>query len=178
MTFFANAGISWPNVEAQLREAGTQALDAGANFWAFISEMERWSADEVGDFEGAENLRNTCIKKLYEASDIYSNNLNSIGDIQVRALDPFEYNLVDGFFRGSNGYFTLEDPYDVRTLYETLILLIRDLARQLAILDVKRRKDITPLVFRSMQQWELITAHARLIAVLNSRPNARTIERR
>jgi len=96
MTFFANAGISWPNVEAQLREAGTQALDAGAHFWGFISEMERWSSDKDGNFEAAEHLRNICIQQLHEAADIYSNNLKSIGDIPLRSLDRSEVELVDG----------------------------------------------------------------------------------
>ena len=99
--------------------------------------------------------------------------MNSIGDIQVRALDPSEYQLVDGLFRGANFPFSPEGPYDVRRLYETLIFLIRELARQLVILDVQRRKEITPLVFRSMQQWELIAVYARLIAVLNLRPNGK-----
>jgi hypothetical protein len=33
MTFFANAGVKWPNLEVQLREAGGIALDGAAGFW-------------------------------------------------------------------------------------------------------------------------------------------------
>jgi hypothetical protein len=172
MTFFANAGISWPNVEAQLREAGTQALDAGAHFWGFIAAMERWSPDGHEDFEVAEHLRDICIGKLLRAADIYSNNLKSIGDIQVRQLDQAEIELVDGLRPPSDRFRIVGRSFNMRQLYEVLIQRIRELAQQLAHLEVRRRKEITPLVFQNMQQWERIAMLARLIAVLNLRPNA------
>ena len=171
MTFFANAGISWPNVEAQLREAGTLALDAGAHFWGFIAAMERWTPDGREDFKVAEHLRDVCVERLFRAADIYSSNLKSIDDIEVRELDPTEIELVDGL-RPPLRYPIESRRFHVRKLYELLIHRIRELAEKLAKLDVRRRKEATPLVFQSMQHWERIATLARLIAVLNLRPRA------
>ena len=172
MTFFANAGINWPNVEAQLREAGTHALDGGAHFWGFITALERSSPDGGEDFRFAEQVRDICIRRLLEAADIYSANLKSIGDINVRQLDQSEVQLIDGLRPPSDRFLIEGRSLNVRQLYELLIRRIREFAEQVSNLDVRRPKELTPRVFQSMQHWERIAVLARLIAVLNLRPNA------
>lgn len=47
MTFFANAGIKWPNSETKLREAGGIALAGSADFWRLLSIIEASSLNQL-----------------------------------------------------------------------------------------------------------------------------------
>jgi len=83
MTFFANAGITWPRSEAaQLQRAGYEALAGGADLWRLISILEGRESDR-GDAYEEQRVRISCVQQLRRAAEIYSNALDGIGTFQL-----------------------------------------------------------------------------------------------
>jgi hypothetical protein len=179
MTFFANAGVKWPHAQSQLREAGTHALLGGAELWRLFSEIEAWESDTGPSFGDGEATKTRCVQALQEAADSYSKSLDSIGVEIVRPLNSVELDLVAPPYRpGDRHYYDDHDPFrrgelDIRGLYAELIERIQSLVSQIRTLDLKNdRRDLAFQVFRAMRDWELISWNARLIAVLNRRPES------
>jgi hypothetical protein len=173
MTFFANAGVQWPTLQSQLQQAGTQALSGGAELWQLFSKIEGWQLDQVSTLGDEKDVKDRCVKALRQAADSYSSNLDSIGTLPLDTLTPAEFDLAALPRR----YYDDEYPYllglhfNARDLYRELIARIRNLASQVKTLDLgSDRRDLAAQIFRAMQAWELIASLARLIAVLNQRP--------
>lgn len=179
MTFFANAGVKWPHVQSQLQQAGTHALLGGAELWRLFSEIEAWESDSGPTFGDGEATKTKCVQALQEAANNYSKSLDSIGSAIVSRLSSVELDLLappyhpdDGFYY-DNPYPFRRDEFDIRRLYVELIERLQSLVSQIKTLDLKNnRRDLAFQVFRAMREWELISWNARLIAVLNRRPES------
>ena len=174
MTFFANAGVKWPSIQTELREAGTETLSGGATLWRLFSKIEGRESDDIttlGEDAALSSLKTNCVNALRAAADTYSSNLNSIGTTLVDGLTSAELDLA-ALPRRYYDYQFLVGPFNIRDLYSELIVRIRNLASQVNTLNVAYdRRDLTFQVFRAMKKWELISSLARLIAVLNRRPD-------
>ncbi|MDA9545894.1 hypothetical protein ACM43_16000 [Bradyrhizobium sp. CCBAU 45321] len=175
MTFFANAGVKWPSVESQLRQAGTNALSGGAELWQLFSRIESWEFDRVDTVNDEDEIKHRCVNALGKAADAYSKSLDGISPLLVDGLTPAELDLASIPRRYYDGY---DYPYlggsiNIPDLYAELVTRIRNLASLVRTFDLRNdRNDLALQVFRAMQQWELISLLARLIAVVNRRPNA------
>jgi hypothetical protein len=173
MTFFANAGVKWPPLQAQLQEAGTHALSGGADLWLLFSKIEDWQSDQIPMLGDEENVKNRCVNALQKAADTYSKNLDAIGAEAVERLTPAELDLaaLPRRYYDDYAYEFLGTHFNARDLYSELIARIRNLVSQVKTLDLENnRHDLAFQVFRAMQEWEFISSLARLIAVLNRRP--------
>lgn len=173
MTFFANAGIKWPNSETKLREAGGIALAGSADFWRLLSIIEARAAARGGDNE-EERLKNNCVQNLRLAVDKYSQCLGDIGTELVDGLTDAELDLVGVpyfYFRFPEEFPIGPRRFNPRALYKDLIIRIDNLASRVRSLNLGNdRNELVFQVFRAMREWELILSIARLISVLNRRP--------
>jgi hypothetical protein len=179
MTFFANAGGKWPSVKSQLQQAGTYALSGGSEFWRLLSKVEGRESDYVTTAEDEDTIKNACVKALQQAADTYSRSLESFrteitGQITPAELEllglPYFYSRYD--YDGPFDDLFRRDRFDMRELYRELIMRIRNLASQVITIDFRKdRRDLAVQVFRAMHEWESISWIARLIAILNRRPD-------
>jgi hypothetical protein len=65
----------------------------------------------------------------------------------------------------------------MRNLYSELILRIRILAKQIRAINVHATNlELAPQVFGAMSEWSAISDLARIIAVLNARPDGLPID--
>jgi hypothetical protein len=175
MTFFANAGVKWPKVESELRDAGTHTLEAGTELWRLISKVEGWPSNRRTEIADEDGIRLNCVRKLREAAEIYSRSLNEIGEETVQPLTEAEIRLaaIPYFSDGIENYL-FRSGSTTRVLYFTLIHRIQSLSSLVANLNLNNyRRDLIPQVFRAMREWELISSTARMIAVVNLRNDGR-----
>jgi hypothetical protein len=175
MTFFANAGVKWPKVESELRDAGTHALVAGAELWRLIAKIESWPSNRATKIADEDGIRLSCVRILKEAAEIYSRNIKEIGEDTVQPFTEAEVRLAAvPFFSDGIDNYILRSGSTTRELYLALIRRIQDLTSLVANLNLNNdRRDLIPQVFRAMREWELISSTARMIAVVNLRNDGR-----
>jgi hypothetical protein len=176
MTFFANAGVKWPKVESELRDAGTHALAAGAELWRLISKIESRPSDRGTQIADEDGIRLNCVSTLKEAVEIYSRSLKEIGEDTVLPLTETEVRLaaIPYFSDGIENYIFRSGGATTRELYFALIHRIQNLSSLVANLNLNNdRRELIPQVFRAMREWELISTTARMIAVVNLRNDGR-----
>jgi hypothetical protein len=178
MTFFANAGVKWPTIQSELRQAGTYALSGGADLWQLLSEIEGWQSDKVTTHVKEETIKKRCLQELQNAADTYSSGIKTIGGDDIvapftlaelgLAAVPFNYDGLDGYVFRDGSIF--RGVVTTRDLYNLLIARIRHLSSQVETLDLKSdRRNLTYQVFRIMREWESVSSIARVIAVVNLR---------
>lgn len=180
MTFFANAGVSWPKVEAELREAGTHALSGGADLWLLLSKIEGWETDNSAAPKEEEQIRERCVRQLVHAADTYASTIKTIGgDDLLPPLTADEITLAAvPFFFNAPDEWLFPGPVTTRGLYELLINMIRRLLERISEFDLKAdRRKLTPQVFQAMRDWEVASSVARLIAVINLRRDDHSVTR-
>jgi hypothetical protein len=175
MTFFANAGVKWPKVEYELRNAGTHALEAGAELWRLMSKIEGWPSDRKAEIADEDSIRLHCVRILKDAAEIYFRSIEEIGEEIVQPFTEAEINLAAiPFFSDGIEYFIFRSGFTMRELYLALIDRIKKLSSLLADLNLNNdRRELIPQVFRAMREWELISSSARIIAVVNLRHDGR-----
>ena len=89
MTFFANSGVTWPNIEHETREAGAKSLDAASRIWKILAALE----DRENHSPKQEDLV-SCAYSLQSASDIYSKIADQLKHETVEGITPAELDLA------------------------------------------------------------------------------------
>ena len=170
MTFFANAGVKWPNLDTQLRDAGSIALSAGVDFWRLVKSLEGMEREypimHRQRFE-SESARDVCCDALDEAAELYSNIIDRVDD---RKVFPTENEISEA---ATDFSVDSVSKYSSRDLYKELRDKLLSFAGTLQELPLDgRRSDprhLAPEIFKAMQQWEEIARIARLTSVVNQR---------
>jgi hypothetical protein len=166
MTFFANSGAKFPNLEQPTREAGSRALRGAADLWRLFATIEGRS-DGAG--EDDERIIKACIENLTRSLDIYKSIISNISTEDAR-LSPAEMELANiGPSWEGDWYYTLP-PWDLRRLYTEIVRRLEMLISQLHAFEVRLNKEnLVQQVFSMMRQWETLARLGRVIAVVNRR---------
>jgi hypothetical protein len=175
MTFFANSGVAWPNVELITRQAGEKALQGGSRLWQFLAGLEGRSPDSRGESdERGDRITNTEL--LRDAAQGYRAVIDQIDGGLVAELSLAEMELANigpyPFYYYGFPYpdFDRRGPVSVRDLYNELALRLEVLASHIISFEPQRdKRDLAPQTFLLMRQWEALATLARIIAVLNRR---------
>jgi hypothetical protein len=170
MTFFANSGIAWPNLEQITAEAGAKSLDGASDLWAMLSIME--SPDGASFGERPEGRAKDAARKFEEAAMLYSKIIDEVddtalpeftrGELELAAVENRRYDPAYIFeFRGGAS---------ARDLYREIRMRLETLASGIASLDLRgKRADAAPQVFQIMRDWESLAVLGRIVAVANRR---------
>jgi hypothetical protein len=167
MTFFADAGIRWPNFEPPLRSAAIDALGGASQLYKLMQLLE------VGEPDEADHLKEQVVSSLQKAASVYNNLPKDFGDRPLReditTNDLLEAGISPQFFF---------DNYPFRRTF-TFLRTFRDaygwIARDLedAISDVRALESrgdsrlAARRAFSAMAAWEKASTLGRLLAVLN-----------
>jgi hypothetical protein len=173
MVFFANSGNALPHLEQKTREAGASTLQAAAEFWQVLGDIEGRASDFAKRDSERERLQ-LCVDRLRNAATTYQSMLDQIppdrlwevseAELQVAALDmPSLHQLP---------YYRPRHPrrVNLKHLYAELIEKLQRIADEILALDWGGSKeDLAPQVFILMRRWENLTNLGRLIVVVNHR---------
>jgi hypothetical protein len=156
MTFFANAGVSWPSLDDETRKAGAKALNAGSLFWKLISDLEN---NEDID----QKLKNEVVVELMSASSMYHNISNLVDSDAFVEMLPRDYEEAAIY---DITYF--DKGFSVREAYRDISQRLKNMAADFGALNLEiDRWQQARFVFRVMQAWERISNLARTISVAN-----------
>lgn len=167
MTFFANSGVKFPNLEQPTREAGQRALEGAADLWRLFANIE----GRIGETKPHEqSMRQVATANLEQALAIYRGIINDIPPQSV-TLSPAEIELIGGY----DVRFLHEWPHpawqwDLRELYLELIKRLEILIGQLRSTEITAEKQhLVQPVFSMMKQWETLALLGRIISVVNQK---------
>lgn len=172
MTFFANSGVAWPNLQLDTAVAGQMSLEAASDMWALVAMLEnpRGAVTSFNLTDRAADAGN----KFKEAADQYRKIAARVDDKALPALSPAELDLasLDGDTAREFGQDSVQSRLmpSPRSLYEQLAKRLETLASRLMGLNFQKADDLHPGVFKLMRDWESLTTLGRLIAVANLRP--------
>ena len=169
MTFFANSGISWPNLHTITSDAGSKTLDAASDLLEILAALE---GDTDKDLQ---TIKNNASRKLDKAITLYKKILDDVDDVPLAPLSTAEYELasIEHF-----PPFPIYPPYtrdgylgSPRQLYSEIIVRLQTLSSRLTDFDVAKPKEqLAYQAFQLMHDWERLAILARIIAVANRRP--------
>jgi hypothetical protein len=132
MTFFANSGFKFPDLEQPTREAGRRTLGAASELWRIFSIIE---GREEGRIEPEPALIRSCSEALVESASIYRGLLQQIPDEYVPALSRAEFELT-AIRNYPSDIFYDSMPFSrntVRAMYEEVIRRLDILAAELRV---------------------------------------------
>lgn len=163
MVFFANSGAGTLS-EARSERAASTALEAASEAWRVLSRLE----NRVGKWgQKTEDLAHSSARKFRIAAEHYdqiSRNLRPSDTFDLRALAgparvPFGFDQIP-----ANGL----PAVPAKELYQQFSKRMRILAKMLDNLRVRDDKyAFRETAFDIMQEWETISAIARIIAAGN-----------
>ncbi len=186
MTLFANADVRWPNLEVQLKSAGTNALSGASSFWRLLALIEGRSNKAVTSSD-EKQIRDECVNLFRKSIETYRDCAKKLGKDQFEKFTPSEIELgaLASLLHGDGDYppyFYVPplDPAQVEKLfngsstfgkiYGELASRIQTLVSELSGLELNIDKlDLSPSIFRMMDQWDKISLIARGVAVANRR---------
>ena len=180
MTFFANTGITWPELKQETLDAGAASLQAASLLWRVFAGLEyREMSPERRELEG--EIRkdlSACAESLRMASKIYRRVADKLQEETLSPLTPAELDLASlraPFRYDGDPLFDLyssQPRISVGALYLELSQRTANLAAAVATFEIDHGGfDLAPQVFQMMRQWEALAALGRVVAVLNRRRN-------
>jgi hypothetical protein len=171
MTFFANSGVAWPDVENETRQAGADSLRAASRLFDIFANLESGDTLSVSEDEAV-----FCAEALKRTANTYQRIGTELRDATVPTNVLTQSEFADWF--GPFPYveetwlhdWSLGSSIPVGAMFrelskraDTLAATIRDLKP-----DIKAW-DLAPTVFRIMKQWEALERLARFVAAVNRR---------
>lgn len=178
MTFFANAGVTWPHLDSLLRDAGRSALEGGTRLWHLFAILE--GEDTRVRREDGVGIKEECVRHLRQAAVLFERSIDDMPDQPFDGLRPSEVDLAalpyySRYYGPSEEWFRMwPGGASVRFIYMELIKRLQILAADVSVLNIEGdSRDLAPQVFRLMKSWEIISLFARVLAVANQRPPAR-----
>lgn len=164
MTFFANSGIQFPDLEERTRSAGTESLKGGAELLDVISILE-----SEGERKRDRGQIDRISKSFVVASKTYEELSRSVGDRLLARPTDAEFALAYGSRLWSYYWGDRRAP-GVSELYRDLSIRLAHLASSVTDINMeKSSRELVPLVFRIWNDWEETSSLARLISLLNRR---------
>src|SRR5262249_38939628 len=131
MTFFANSGITLPNLKDLTRQAAHEALGSASEIWRMISIIE--NKDDLKGSEFSRTEMNKCAEGLRKSAQLFSQVIKEVeGQGSVAPLTPSERELAaiapeSDYRYGRYGYDFDHERWSLANLY-------RELAKRLEIL--------------------------------------------
>jgi hypothetical protein len=184
MTFFANSGVAWPNLEKQTQEAGAKSLDAGSRIWKILAHLENRQEQHLDRREII-----ICAESFQRASDLYSEIAGRLRYEKVDRITPAEIDLAavniparpyyydERFYYGDSLFYEMflyRSEVSLGDLYRELAQRTTHLAASLRAFEIEREnEDLAPQAFQLMKQWEILATLGRVVAVINRRSSTK-----
>ncbi|TAU55739.1 hypothetical protein ELI43_24380 [Rhizobium leguminosarum] len=166
MTFFANSGVTWPNLEHLTSEAGALSLEAASELLSIVSKLEKEETTENRSKEIS-----ATSKKFRDASKLYKSIVTQISvDAEFSYIAQSEMELANVSTYPWISEDLINFPLSTREAYRDISVRLDTLAATITDISFDKQKvDLAPLIFRLMGDWERLSAIARIVAVLNRR---------